>query len=112
MIYYGTVTRVAGAKLWVKVPQLGGTKEFGPLKCIRAKQPTIVPNTDALVSEGTSLTSDSAGDPAHTHTDGAHTHNIEEHDHQVTNTHYNKGDTVVVAQVGPITESLVVLGRL
>lgn len=113
MIYYGTVTRVAGTKLYVKVPDLGGTKkEFGPINCIQAKQPTIVNNTAALITGGTALTSDSGGSPAHTHTDAEHTHSIVAHNHTVTNTHYNKGDKVVVAQVGAIPESLVVLGRL
>lgn len=99
MIYYGTVTRVAGAKLYVKVPDLGGTqKEFGPINSIQAKQPTIVNNT-------TPTATGSAGTPAHTHS-------IAFHNHTVTNTHYNKGDKVVVAQVGAIPESLVVLGRL
>jgi|1048.fasta_scaffold35022_3 hypothetical protein len=112
MIYRGTVTRVAGTKLYVKVPELGGTKEFGPIDSIQAKQPTIVNNTVALVTNGTALTSDSGGEPAHTHTDAAHTHPIVAHNHTVTNTHYNKGDKVIVAQLGAIPENLVVLGRL
>ena len=99
MIYRGTVTRVSGTKLYVKVPQLGGTKEFGPIDCIRAKQPTIVNNT-APSSTG------SASGPE------AHTHSIAFHNHTVTNTHYNKGDKVIVAQLGAIPENLVVLGRL
>ena len=98
MLYYGTVTRVAGTKIWVKVPELGKSKEFGPLKCIQAKQPTINNNTAPTATN-------SGGSPAHTH-------GITAHNHTVTNTHYNKGDTVVVGQVGAITESLVVLGRL
>lgn len=102
MIYYGTVTRVAGAKLYVKVPDLGGTqKEFGPINSIQAKQPTIVNNTSPA------STGAAAGPPG-----TSHTHSIAFHNHTVTNTHYNKGDKVVVAQVGAIPESLVVLGRL
>ena len=99
MIYRGTVTRVSGTKLHVTVPELGGTNEFGPIDCIQAKQPTIVNNT-APASTG------SASSPE------AHTHSIAFHNHTVTNTHYNKGDKVIVAQLGSIPESLIVLGRL
>ena len=101
MIYRGTVTRVAGTKLYVKVPELGGTKEFGPIDCIQAKQPTIVNNT------APSSTGSAAGAPG-----TSHTHSIAFHNHTVTNTHYNKGDKVIVAQLGAIPENLVVLGRL
>ena len=45
MIHRGEITRVDGTKVYVKVPELGGSKEFGPIDCIRAKQPTIVNNT-------------------------------------------------------------------
>ena len=99
MIHRGEITRVDGTKVYVKVPELGGSKEFGPIDCIRAKQPTIVnntaPNNTSAASAGT-----------------AHTHPLTLHNHTVTNTHYDKGDKVIVAQIGVVPENLVVLGRI
>ena len=101
MIHRGEITRVDGTKVYVKVPELGGSKEFGPIDCIRAKQPTIVNNT------APSSTGSAAGAPG-----TAHTHSIAFHNHTVTNTHYDKGDKVIVAQIGVVPENLVVLGRI
>lgn len=80
----GTVTRVDGTLLYVKVPDLGG--EFGPM-------PALVQwyedewQTDTDPGGGGQVT-------------------VEKE------TYYKKGDRVVVGQLGAIKEDLVCLGRV
>lgn len=72
-IYYAVVTKVAGPKLYVRVPALGGDARFGPLNSV-----ILLYKEDSVDQE----------------------------------TFYEKGDTVIVAQVGRVKEDLVVLGRI
>ncbi len=34
ILYYGTVTKVSGDKLYVQIPALGGDEQFGPLSSV------------------------------------------------------------------------------
>lgn len=74
--------KVSGSKLFVKVPDLGGSFQFGPIPAVHHwyeyQQDT-----------------DPGGGPM-----------IE------TNTYYKKGDSVIVAQIGKIKENIVVLGKV
>jgi hypothetical protein len=82
MIYEGTVVRVAGARLFVKVPDLGGGFQFGPVPAVSLwyeYQADTDPGGGAMVE---------------------------------ASTYYKKGDKVIVAQVGSVKENIVVLGRV
>lgn len=98
MLHIGTVTRISGNKIYVTIPDLGGKEEFGALQMVVPKDPTIVVNTAGLVTG-------SGGSPAHTHT-------ISSHNHTVINDYYVKGDRVVVAKIGAISNNFVVIGRI
>lgn len=76
-IHLGTVTRVDGTRLYVKVPSLGGDRQFGPLSSVILRYGENAPVL---------------GDSPYTY--------------------YQKGDRVVVGQVGNVKENLVVLGRI
>ena len=74
VLYYGTVTRVDGDKVYVRIPALGGKEQFGPLSSV------ILRYINA--------------------------------DNEEADTTYDKGDRVVVGQIGRVKEDLVVLGRV
>lgn len=93
MIYFGKVTRVIGSKMYVTVNDLGGKDEFGPLR--------FVANVTKLGPEETSYVTNEADN---------HTHTIDKID--VPSNIFNKGDNVVVAQIGNFKDELVVLGKL
>lgn len=82
-VHRGEVTRVAGSKVFVRLPRHVPGAEFGPLEQL-------------LPIDVTSPTG-SAGDPAHTHT--------------ITVRRLQAGDRVLVAAVDS-QDDFVVLGRL
>lgn len=83
-LYYGTVVKVSGAKLFVKIPDLGGSNQFGPL-------PAVI----QWYKDKYQVDTDPGG--------GA----MVDTERQ---TYYKKGDRVLVGQVGRIKEDLVVIG--
>lgn len=90
MIYLGKVARINGNKLFVTINELGGSKsQFGPLP--------FIANTTEI-------------GPLSTQTAEAHTHTINKV--TVAANFFEKGDRVVVAQIGAVKEELVVLGKL
>jgi hypothetical protein len=95
MIYLGKVVRVQGTKLYVTINELGGTKnQLGPLSC-------IVPSIKKLGLETEEIS--------------GHTHKFPDvitPPAKLVLNYYNKGDRVVVGQIGKIKEDLVVLGKL
>jgi hypothetical protein len=90
MIYLGKVVRTQGSKLFVTITGLGGTKsQFGPL---------------SFIANGIEI------GPLTTQTADGHTHSINKFD--IAADYFQKGDRVVVAQIGFVKEDLVVLGKL
>ena len=82
VIYRGTVVKVSGSRLFVKVPDLGGKFQFGPVPAVShwyEYQSDTDPGSGAMVE---------------------------------ASTYYKKGDTVIVAQIGKIKENIVVLGKV
>ena len=86
MIYRGTVVKVSGSRLFVKVPDLGGKFQFGP-----------VPAVHHWYEDEWQADTDPGG--------GGQV-KVEK------NTYYKKGDSVIVAQIGKIKENIVVLGKV
>ena len=86
-LYMGKVSKVAGSKLHVVVPELGGSNyEFGPLPAVSERykdkyQVDTDPGGGAIIDN-------------------------------VRYTYYEPGDAVVVGQLGVVKEELVVLGRI
>lgn len=95
MIYLGKVTRVTEKRLYVKITDLGGKYEFGPLPFI-ANVTKLGPVEESV--------------PYETETESGHKHTIEKID--VPSKVFEKGDNVVVAQIGLVKDQLVVLGKL
>jgi hypothetical protein len=90
MIYLGKVVRVQNNKLFVTITGLGGTRsQFGPL---------------SYVANGIEI------GPITTQTASGHTHTINKFD--IAADYFQKGDRVIVAQIGKVKEDLVVLGKL
>lgn len=84
MMYYATVVKVDGNKVYVTIPAVGGSSQFGPL------------NTLAHWYEDSYQTDTDPGGGAMVNTE--------------KQTYYKKGDRVVVGQIGRIKEDFVVLG--
>lgn len=90
MIYQGKVVRVQGTKLFVTISDLGGSKsEIGPL---------------SYLANGIEI------GPITTQTASSHTHTINKF--EIAADYFQKGDRVLVAQIGSVKENLVVLGKL
>lgn len=87
MIYLGTVARVKGKKVFAKIPALGGGP-FGPLN---------------VLANGIEL------DAVQTSTASGHSHTITT---ELVANFYQKGDRIVIAQIGNVREDLIVLGRI
>lgn len=84
MLYYGTIVKVSGNKVYVTIPALGGKSQFGPLSTVihwymDKYQVDTDPGGGAMVDTE-------------------------------RQTFYKKGDRVVVGQIGRVKEDLVVLG--
>jgi hypothetical protein len=116
MIYIGEVTRVGTKKVYVQIDSLGGEHAFGPLNIIVPIliDPTVQSTTVTDSVSGTTG-SESVGDHGgHSHsfsaTSSGHSHITNVGDALVD--YFQKGDRVVVAQIGHVKEDLVVLGRL
>jgi hypothetical protein len=90
MIYLGKVVLIQGNKLFVTINDLGGSKnQFGPLP---------------YVANGIEI------GPLTTEVADSHTHTIDQFD--IAADYFQKGDRVVVAQIGSVKDELVVLGKL
>lgn len=86
MMYLGIVVRVDGNDLYVKVPDIGGKYQFGPLRGViswyeDSYQTDTDPGGGAMVD-------------------------VEK------TTYYKKGDTVLVGQLGRVKEDLIVIGKV
>lgn len=86
MMYLGIVVRVDGSELYIRVPEIGGQFQFGPLQAV------------SFWYKDKYQTDTSLGNGAFVETD--------------RETFYKKGDTVLVGQLGHIKEDLVVIGRI
>lgn len=45
-LYKGTVTRVDGTRLWVRIPRIASGHDFGPLETVRMPRPIGTLDTD------------------------------------------------------------------
>jgi len=86
VLYYGTVVKVSGDKVYATIPALGGNLQFGPLPVLASW----------YMDKYQVDTDPGGGEMVDTE----------------RQTYYKKGDRVVIGQIGKVKEDLVVLGAV